>query len=195
LTADRDFRSAKIVSVETRHAGWCKLLVATIALPDGRSFTREIEDHGNAACVLPFDPARRTAIVIRQLRAPVLYAAQRHDLFEAIAGLIDDDAPAEAVKREAMEEAGLRLSRVEHVTTSWTMPGISTERMDLFLAEYAVSDRVAAGGGLASEHEDIEVLELPLGELAAMIDGGRDMDIKLMSLMQTLRLRRPELFG
>ena len=195
MTATHDFKAAKLVNLETRFSGWCKILVATIALPDGRTFTREIEDHGRAACVLPFDAARKTAIVIRQLRAPVLYAAQRHDLFEAIAGLIDGDTPAAAVKREAMEEAGLRLRAVEHVTTSWTMPGLSTERMDLFFAEYTAADRIAAGGGLASEHEDIEVLEMPLRDVAAMIDAGRDVDIKLLALVQTLRLRRPELFA
>jgi hypothetical protein len=66
--------------------------------------------------------------------------------------------------------------------------------MDLFLAEYSAADRVTAGGGLADEHEEIEVIEMPLRDLAAMIDGGEGMDMKLMLLVQTLRLRRGELF-
>ena len=185
--------AGRILKVETAYAGWCRLLVAHDRPARRAQLPREIEDHGRAACVLPFDPARRTAVVIRQLRAPPLYAGQP-DVLEAIAGLIDDDEPPEAARREAMEEAGLRLAALEHVTTAWPMPGLSTERMDLFLGEYAAADRVAAGGGIAEDHEHIEVIELPLRDLAAMVDGRQEMDMKLIVLMQTLRLRRPELF-
>ena len=37
------------------------------------------------------------------------------------------------------------------------LPGISTEKMHMFLAEYAAASRVGAGGGLAEENEEIEV--------------------------------------
>ena len=67
---------AELADVKPAYAGWCKLYVATIRLPDGRTFTREIEDHGRATAMLPFDPVRRTAIVIRQLRAPALYVGR-----------------------------------------------------------------------------------------------------------------------
>ncbi len=184
----------EIVKVDERYRGWSRLLVASIRLPDGKVITREIEDHGHAACVLPYDPARRMAIVIRQPRAPVLLAGQAQNTLEVIAGLIDDDAPETCARREAMEEAGLRLNALEHVGTAWTMPGISTERMDLFLAEYGAADRVGAGGGLAAEHEDIEVVELPLADLARLADSGGVMDMKVLALVQTLRLKRPELF-
>ena len=74
------------------------------------------------------------------------------------------------------------------------MPGISTERMDLYLGEYSEGDRVAAGGGIDDENEGIEVVELPLAEVAAMADDGRLADMKTLLLVQTLRLRRSELF-
>ena len=187
--------SAQLARVEPAYTGWCKLFVATIRLPDGRVFTREIEDHGRAAAVLPFDPLRRTAIVIRQLRAPALYIGRGDNLIEAVAGLVEANEDAEtSARRECMEEAGLRLAALEHITTAWTMPGISTERMDLFLGAYTAADRITAGGGLADEHEDIEVIELPLHDLVAMIDAGHEMDMKVLALMQTLRLRRPDLF-
>jgi nudix-type nucleoside diphosphatase (YffH/AdpP family) len=184
----------EILEVEARHSGWSRLLVAQVRLAGGDVVKREIEDHGNAVCVLPYDPVRRTAIVIRQFRAPALYAGEESLLVEAIAGLLEGDDPAACARREAMEETGLNLTAIEHVATVWSMPGISTERMALFLAAYGAADRVGPGGGLKHEHEDIEVLELPLRELARMADAGEFPDIKGLALLQTLRLRRPELF-
>jgi len=187
---------AELADVKPAYQGWCKLYVATIRLPDGRTFTREIEDHGRATAMLPFDPVRRTAIVIRQLRAPALYVGRPDHLIEAVAGLLEPNEDVEAsARRECMEEAGLQLAAVERITTAWTMPGISTERMDLFLGEYGAADRITAGGGLAAEHEDIQVIELPLHDLVAMVDSGEEMDMKVLAMVQTLRLRRPELFG
>ncbi len=185
--------SAELVEAAPKYQGWSTLLVARIRLPDGRVITREIEHHGRAACVLTFDPERKTALLVRQVRAPAVYAAGQPHLLEAIAGLIDDNEPAEAcARREAIEEAGLRLRSIDHVTTAWTMPGISTERMDLFLGQYAQADRVAPGGGTGDE--GIEVIEMPLAELAEMTDAGTLTDMKTLLLVQTLRLRRPDLF-
>jgi nudix-type nucleoside diphosphatase (YffH/AdpP family) len=186
---------AEIVSVEEKYRGWASFFVANVRLPDGTVISRVIEDHGRAACVLPYDPARRVAILVRQLRAPVLYSAKQPHFLEAVAGLIDGgEAPEASARREAMEEAGLRLATLDHVTTAWAMPGISTERMDLYLGEYSEGDRVTAGGGIDDENEGIEVMEMPLAEIAAMADSGALADMKTLLLVQTLRLRRPELF-
>jgi nudix-type nucleoside diphosphatase (YffH/AdpP family) len=186
----------EIVGTEIKHRGWSTFLVATIRLPDGETISRVIEDHGNAVAVLPYDPARGTAIVVQQLRAPALYAAQQPHFQEAVAGRIDEGENAEAcARREALEEAGLQLRVLEHVARAAAMPGVSTERMDLFLGEYSETDRVSAGGGVADEHENIEVVELPLAKLAAMADAGELHDMKTLLLLQTLRLRRPELFS
>jgi nudix-type nucleoside diphosphatase (YffH/AdpP family) len=187
--------AAEIVSLEPKYRGWCTIFLATIRTADGQVITREIEDHGNAACVLPYDPERRTAIVIRQMRAPLLHAAQQQASLEAIAGLIDAGETGDvSATREAEEEAGLRLRALEPVATVSTMPGVSTERMSMFLAEYRATDRVEAGGGVAGENEDIEVIEMALRALADMADGGTLTDLKTFTLVQTLRLRRPELF-
>ncbi|MEJ0075724.1 MAG: NUDIX domain-containing protein [Alphaproteobacteria bacterium] len=185
---------AEIVSTEVKHRGWTTFLIATIRFPDGSTVSRAIEDHGNAVCVLPYDPVRRTAILVQQLRAPALYAAQQQHFLEAIAGSIDaGEEPEGSARREAVEEAGLQLRALGRVATAWAMPGVSTEQMDLFLGEYGAADRVSAGGGI--DGENIEVLEIPLSKLAAMADSGALHDMKTLLLLQTLRLRRPELFG
>jgi 8-oxo-dGTP pyrophosphatase MutT (NUDIX family) len=94
-----------------------------------------------------------------------------------------------------MEEAGLRLGTLEPLGALWPMPGLSTERMHLFLAAYTQADRVADGGGLAAEHEDIVVEERSLASLAAALDGGALTDMKTVVLLLQLRHRRPDLFA
>jgi nudix-type nucleoside diphosphatase (YffH/AdpP family) len=186
--------SNKIVHVDTVHAGFSRLLIATVALADGQVIRREIEDHGRAVCVLPYDPVRKTAILVRQFRAPVSYAGGGAHVLEAVAGTVEDEEPDACAYREAIEEAGLRLHALEHLVTAWSMPGVSTERMDLYLAVYTQADRIGDGGGVPEEHEGITVVELPLAELAAMADAGQLMDMKTLAVVQTLRLRRPDLF-
>ena len=177
------------------HDGWSRFLVAEVTMPDGTRLTREIEDHGEAVCVLPYDPERKVALLIRQFRAPPFFTAGVTDLLEVPAGLLDEADPEAGVRREAFEETGLRLSHLEPVSTVWSVPGISTERMHLYLAPYAESDREGPGGGLAEEHEAITVVEMPLSTLAAMSEAGEIVDMKTLVLLLSLRLRRPELFA
>ena len=47
---------------------WAKFLIATVRSPDGQAVEREIEDHGEAVCVLPYNAERKTAILVRQMR-------------------------------------------------------------------------------------------------------------------------------
>jgi hypothetical protein len=89
----------------------------------------------------------------------------------------------------------LRLGALEPVGTVWPSPGVSTERMHMFLAPFSAPDRVTDGGGLADEHEDIEVVEMSLDKLWGMVEAGEIVDLKTLALVQTLRLRHPELFG
>ena len=54
-------------------------------------------------------------MLVRQLRVPVLNAHGIQTSLEAPAGVLDEDDPADCVRREAMEEAGLRLGALVHV--------------------------------------------------------------------------------
>lgn len=184
----------EILRVRTVHDGWAKFVIATVRLPDGQEIAREIEDHGRAVCVLPYDPERRAALLVRQFRAPPLFAGGPAEMLEAPAGLLEEDSADDCARREALEEVGVRLGALEPVATVWSMPGLSTERMSLFLAPYAAADRVAAGGGVAGEHENITVVETPLAEMAAMAARGDLIDMKTFTLLLALKDRRPELF-
>lgn len=176
------------------HEGWSTFSVARFRLPGGAVVSREIEDHGRAVCVLPYDPERRVALLVSQFRPPTFVAFGETALLEVPAGLLDEDDPQEGARREALEEVGVSLRALEPVVSGWTMPGISTERMDMFLGAYGASDRVADGGGVADEHENITVLEVPLAELARLSATGGLTDVKTMLLALALQLRHPELF-
>jgi nudix-type nucleoside diphosphatase (YffH/AdpP family) len=184
----------ELLDLKTLHEGWGRLLALRIRLPDGEIIKREVEDHGAAVCVLPYDPERRVAILVRQFRAAVFHASGAAEVLEAPAGMLDEDDPADCARREAFEEVGLTLTALEPAGAVWTMPGISTEFMHLYLAPYGPGDRTGAGGGVAGEHENITIVEMKLSDLAAMAERGDLLDLKTLALVQTLRLRRPGLF-
>ena len=183
----------EILDTHEVYGGWSKMLVATLRLPDGRRIKREIEDHGEAVCVLPYHPVRKTAVLVRQSRVPVLYALGQQVLLEAVAGVIEDVDAATCAHREVMEEALLKLDSLEPVFTAFTMPGLSTEYMHFFLAAYSGEPRPEMRGGV-DEDEFTVAVEIGLAELARMADENRLPDVKTLLLLQTLRLRRPELF-
>jgi nudix-type nucleoside diphosphatase (YffH/AdpP family) len=159
--------------------------------------SREYQTRRDVVAVLPFDPVRQVALVARQLRVPVL-ARGDHDgfLIEAPAGYVDDgETPLDAARREAAEEVGVTLKDLEPVGEVYSSPGAMTERIDLFLGEYTSADRESAGGGLAHEGEEIEVLELPLARLVSGLQSAGGQDAKTLLLVQALMLRRPGLFA
>ena len=185
----------EILDRKTAYAGYLKVERLTIGLAGGETALREIESHGDSVAVLPYDVERRCALIVRQPRAPVLAVTGDDSVLEACAGMIESEAAETTVRREANEELGVTVTTLEFIARVWPSPGVSTERSSLFLAPYHLGDRVGAGGGLAAEHEHITVIETPLAALAADADQGRIVDAKLLSLVQTLRVRRPELFG
>jgi nudix-type nucleoside diphosphatase (YffH/AdpP family) len=183
-----------IDSVRAIYQGWLNLVMVRLRAPDGAVFDRHVVEVGRAVVVLPYNPATGMALLVSMPRAPVMLLGAP-DLLEPIAGKLDSDDPEECARREAMEEAGVRLGALEHIGQFWTIPAIATEQLDFYLAEYRDADRVAIGGGLAHEQENITVHELPLAELWARYEAKRLLDGKLVTVLLALRLRRPELFG
>ena len=146
--------------------------------------SRETYDRGNAATVLPYDLSRRTVVLVRQFRYPAYVSGYDDLLIETAAGLLDDASPEERIRAEAEEEIGYRLHDIRKVFEAFMSPGAVTEKIHFFVAEYAPEMRIGAGGGLASEGEDIEILELAFDEAMAMIRDGRIVDAKTIMLLQ-----------
>jgi nudix-type nucleoside diphosphatase (YffH/AdpP family) len=158
---------------------------------DGRwqTQTRETYDRGNGAVLLPYDPVRGTVLLTRQFRYPAYVNGYDGLLIEAAAGLLDNASPEDRIRAEAEEEIGYRLREVRKVFECFMSPGSVTEKLHFFVAEYDPSMRIGAGGGVAEEGEDIDVLELPLGEALAMIDSGEICDAKTVMLLQQAALK------
>jgi nudix-type nucleoside diphosphatase (YffH/AdpP family) len=150
---------------------------------------RESYDMGDGAAVLPVDRVRDRVLLIRQFRWPVFEHGHSTLMIEAVAGKLDGDTPQACVIREAMEEAGLAISKPQLVTHCFTSPGAVTEKLSLFLADYDSTAPRAAGGGHAHEGEDIEVVEVSLDEAMAMIASGAIIDAKTIILLQAAKLR------
>jgi nudix-type nucleoside diphosphatase (YffH/AdpP family) len=182
--------------VELLAAAWHVLRRTTIERRrgDGTWTTeqRETYDRGNGAALLLYDTGRRTVLLSRQFRFPA-YVNGHPDgmLLEAAAGLLDDDDPETAMRREAEEELGVTVGELQRVFDVFMSPGSVTERLHFFAAPYRPADRTSAGGGVEAEGEDIEVVELPFDTALDMVDDGRIADAKTVMLLYWAALRGP----
>lgn len=151
---------------------------------------REVYDHGSAAAVLMFAPAERTVILTRQFRLPPHLNGDPAWLIEVPAGLLDaGEAPDVAARREALEETGYEPEALTLLFNAYMSGGSLTEKCACYLARYTPGQRLADGGGLSHEGEDIEVFELGLDEALAMVAAGSIMDAKTIMLLQALVLK------
>jgi nudix-type nucleoside diphosphatase (YffH/AdpP family) len=159
---------------------------------DGATETqiRQVYDRGHGAAILPYDPVRRTVLLVRQFRLPAYVTGHPEPLIEACAGLLDENDPETAIAKEAEEELGYHLKRPRLVFAPYMSPGSVSERLYHFVAEYVPGDRIAEGGGAAHEGEDIEILEPEIDMALQMIDDGRIIDAKTILLLQYVRLKR-----
>ena len=153
---------------------------------------RETYDRGNGTTILLYDVARRTVLLSRQFRYPV-YVNDHPDgmLIETAAGLLDEDDPETAIRREASEELGVMVGELTHVFDVYMSPGSVTERVHFFAAPYTDASRMSEGGGLVDDGEDIDVLELGFDEALAMVGTGEITDAKTIMLLQWAALSGP----
>jgi nudix-type nucleoside diphosphatase (YffH/AdpP family) len=153
---------------------------------------RETYDRGNGATILLYDVERRTVLLTRQFRFPA-YVNGHPDgmLLETAAGLLDDDDPATAIRRETIEELGVKIGRLEHVFDVWMSPGSVTEQVHFYAAPYTPADRTSAGGGVVEDGEDIEVVELNFDQALQDVRTGRIADAKTIMLLQWAALDGP----
>ncbi len=116
----RDSERVRIRTVKTLSDDWYVLKKTTFdyQMTNGswKTVTRETYDRGNGATILLFDRERGTVLLTRQFRFPA-YVNGLDDglLVETCAGLLDNQSPEAAIRREAEEELGVRVGNVHKV--------------------------------------------------------------------------------
>lgn len=133
---------------------------------------REMFERGSAAAMLPYDPQLDKVVIIEQIRVGAL----EHDhpwQLEIVAGIFDrDESPEEVVRREAMEEAGVEVGRLEKITSYYPSSGGCSEKLEVYVGE--VDSSLAKGvHGLDYEGEDIKVHVVSREEAYQLVKNGR----------------------
>jgi nudix-type nucleoside diphosphatase (YffH/AdpP family) len=155
-----------------------------------RTLAREAYDRGNGATILLYNTEKRTVVLTRQFRLPAFVNDHDGMLIETCAGLLDRDDAETCIRKETEEETGYRIENVRKVFEAFMSPGSVTERLYFFVGEYFSKDKVGEGGGVESDGEEIEVLEMTLDEALACVGRGEIMDGKTIMLLQYAKLHR-----
>jgi ADP-ribose pyrophosphatase len=153
----------------------------------GEAVRRLSFERGDAVAVLIYNRDRQCVILARQFRYPA-YETGGGWLTEVVAGILEQgETPGETVRREVLEEIGYRVNEIVPVSTFYTSPGGSSERVFLYYAEVSDTDRVSGGGGVETEHEDIQVKEFTLQEVWKGLDNGDFNDAKTIIALMWFR--------
>jgi ADP-ribose pyrophosphatase len=150
------------------------LSVDTVRFPDGSTGELEMIRHSGASAVLPYlsDPAGNDPqiLLIRQYR----YAADG-PMLEVPAGRPDvaGEPWEDVARRELREETGLTAGELRHLTTIYTTPGFTDERIHLFIAS-----NLEAGKQSLDRDEFLETVTLNLSDALEMIRDGEITDAK-----------------
>ncbi|CAA0109493.1 ADP-ribose pyrophosphatase [Zhongshania aliphaticivorans] len=159
----------------------------------GNWLSRELFVRGPAVGLLPYDPVNDTILKVEQFRVGALSRAKSPWLLELVAGIIDtDESPADVARREAKEEAGLTIGKMESIAEYYSSPGGSDEYFYLFCG---CADLNEAGGyfGLANEGEDIHAQVISFDDAMTMLDAGQINNAHSLIAMQWLLQHREEL--
>lgn len=165
--------SAKLSSRRVYSGKVLNLDIDTVRFPNGTEGEIEMIRHSGASAVVPFltdpDGENPQVLLLKQYR----YAAERF-IYEVPAGRIDPgEAPEACARRELREETGCECENLDHLTTIYTTPGFTDERIHLYMATGITR------GAAALEHDEfVEVETVTLSDALHMIASGQIVDSK-----------------
>jgi ADP-ribose pyrophosphatase len=152
-----------------------------VTRPGGETASCQYIEHPGSVAILPLvDDGHICLIHSRRLTV-----GER--LIEVPAGTREPaETPLETARRELAEETGYRAGRFDELASFYPSPGISSERMWVFVAR-----ELTAGPPAREDNEEIENLIVSWEEALAMIDRGDIRDGKtILAILQWGRMRR-----
>lgn len=162
-----DYKERTVSSKKIFNGKVINLRVDEVELPDGRTGTREIVEHNGGVAVVAVKEGK--IILVRQYRKPV-----ESCLLELPAGKLEKgEDPYECGARELQEETGYIPESLKLLTSIYTTPGFSSEKLYIYLA-----DSLREGSLNRDEDEFLDVLYYDVEEVVDMIYKGIINDAK-----------------
>ena len=158
-----------------------KVRVDDIDSPHGR-ITREVVEHAPCVGILVM-PTPKTILLVNQYRHPI-----GRGVWEIPAGKIEPgEDKADAAKRELYEETGYHVCKIQFITSFFTSPGFTDERIYLYEGINLVKD--ANHRNTEPGEEDIELREWDLTEATVQLGLAiEDVKTQLAIMYATQRL-------
>ena len=195
---DRNLKNIEVVKKETLYKKFFRADEYFFKYPHyngemSRVISREVMERGNAAGILLYDADRETLVFVEQMRVGSFCAGENPWLLECVAGIVDEgETPEQVVVREAKEEAGANVLKVEPVAEYFSSPGGMTEKIFLFCG-LVDSECVADFAGLPCEDEDIRIVLLSVAETEKMLAEGKFNNALTIIAVQWFMLNKDKL--
>lgn len=150
-------------------------------------------ERGQAVAILIYLEDRESFILVRQFRFATYISSDNGWIDEIVAGVLEHDDPVACAKRECIEETGYEINKFDKIGFVYSTPGITSERVHLYIGYCSSNDKKFNGGGLDTEHEDIQIIEMPKDEAYKKAAQGEFKDGKTILAIQHFQLKEHNL--
>lgn len=149
-----------ITDRKNKYNGYLSVDELTIKTKSGKDVKREVMVRKNAVAALVYDKSTKKYIFVSQFRP-----GSSTDIIEIPAGVLDhgDEDKRDAISREIEEEIGYKSDSIKLIDECYISPGGTTEMITIYFVE--VSEKIGEGGGVASEDEEIDIIEMSRQEM------------------------------
>jgi len=171
----------KIISdTPPKNAGYMKVHTLQLQGKKNQNVVREYINSKDAVASVVFNTVKNKYLFVKQFRP-----GPKMNIIELAAGMLDHAGLDEVttIKMEIEEELGYATDTINQIVKPYfTSPGKTNERISIYFA--TVSNKIGQGGGLESENEEIEIVELTKEEIKKtdFIDGKTLLALSVLKL-------------